>query len=108
MRPVTVCALIWEAILTITPIWLIFGIMKTTIDISDNLLNRAKEVARREKTTLKQLTEEGLHLVLARRGRGSARKVEPVVRPRVAWIRTCRDGQAPRRGQADRQKARRY
>ena len=38
--------------------------MKTTIDISDNLLNRAKEVAR-EKTTLKQLTEEGLHLVLA-------------------------------------------
>jgi hypothetical protein len=53
--------------------------MKTTIDISDNLLNRAKEVARREKTTLKQLTEEGLRLVLARRGHGSARKVEPVV-----------------------------
>ena len=71
--------MIWEAILIITPIWFSIGIMKTTIDISDNLLNRAKEVARREKTTLKQLTEEGLYLVLARRGRGSARKVEPVV-----------------------------
>lgn len=54
------------------------GIMKTTIDISDNLLNRAKALARREKTTLKELTEEGLHLVLSRRG-GPARKVNPVV-----------------------------
>ncbi len=53
--------------------------MKTTIDISENLLNRAKELARQEKTTLKELTEEGLQLVLSRRGRGSARKVKPVV-----------------------------
>ena len=53
--------------------------MKTTIDISDNLLNRAKALARQEKTTLKEITEEGLHLVLSRRGHGPARKVNPVV-----------------------------
>ncbi len=53
--------------------------MKTTIDISDNLINRAKQLARREKTTLKELTEEGLQLVLSRRERGSPRKVDPVV-----------------------------
>jgi hypothetical protein len=54
-------------------------IMKTTIDISENLLHRAKELARKEKTTLKELTEEGLQLVLSRRGRGSSRKIKPVV-----------------------------
>jgi hypothetical protein len=53
--------------------------VKTTIDISDNLLNQAREMARREKTTLKELTEEGLQLVLARRARGSVSKVSPVV-----------------------------
>ena len=53
--------------------------MKTTIDISENLLSRAKELARKEKTTLKELTEEGLQLVLLRRGRGSPRKIKPVV-----------------------------
>ena len=53
--------------------------MKTTIDISENLLNRAKELARKEKTTLKDLTEEGLQLVLSRRGRGSRAKIKPVV-----------------------------
>ena len=30
--------------------------MKTTIDISDHLLNRARELARRENTTLKAIT----------------------------------------------------
>jgi hypothetical protein len=39
----------------------------------------AKELARQEKTTLKELTEEGLQLVLSLRGRGSARKLNPVV-----------------------------
>ncbi len=55
------------------------GDMKTTIDISDNLLNRARELARQEKTTLKELTEEGLQLVLSRRGQGSARRIKPVI-----------------------------
>lgn len=39
--------------------------MKTTIDIPDALLAEAQEVARREGTTLKALTSEGLRLVLA-------------------------------------------
>lgn len=53
--------------------------VKTTIDISDHLLNRAKEVARSEKTTLKELTEEGLELALARRASRGSRHVRPVV-----------------------------
>jgi len=53
--------------------------MKTTIDISDNLLNRTKELARKEKTTLKELTEEGLQLVLSKRSKRIARKVKPEV-----------------------------
>jgi len=53
--------------------------VKTTIDISDHLLNRAKDVARREKSTLKELTEEGLELALARRASSKTRPVKPVV-----------------------------
>lgn len=44
--------------------------MKTTIDIADALLNEARKVARREKTTLKNLVEEGLRKVLERRRSG--------------------------------------
>ena len=53
--------------------------MKTTIDISDNLLNRAKDLAIRRKTTLKALTEEGLRLVLSRQAPGASPGTTPVV-----------------------------
>ena len=53
--------------------------MKTTIDISEHLLNRARELARREKTTLKELTEEGLALVLAEHSSRTPRTVKPVL-----------------------------
>jgi len=47
--------------------------MKTTIHIADSLLDEAKKVAQREKTTLKALVEEGLRKVMAeRRARGPA------------------------------------
>lgn len=53
--------------------------MKTTIDIADSLLSEAKRVARTESLTLKNLTEEGLRLVLEKRSRGQGKKVQPVV-----------------------------
>lgn len=38
--------------------------MKTTIEIADDLFERAQRIARREKTTFRALTEQGLRLVL--------------------------------------------
>lgn len=43
--------------------------MKTTVDISDDVLTAAKETAQRERTTLRALIEEGLRLSLERRER---------------------------------------
>ena len=54
-------------------------LMKTTIDISENLLLRAKRRARADGTTLKDLTERGLELVLAKHESSEARGVRPVV-----------------------------
>jgi len=52
--------------------------MKTTIEISDNILGRARRLARRQHLTLRSLTEEGLVRVLEEReGRGAA-KPKPV------------------------------
>jgi hypothetical protein len=42
-------------------------IMKTTIEIADDLFERAQRVARKEKTTFRALTEQGLRLVLNRK-----------------------------------------
>jgi hypothetical protein len=43
--------------------------MKTTIEISDLLLEAARQVSRREKTTVRSLVEEGLRKVIAERER---------------------------------------
>ena len=48
--------------------------MKTTIDLADELLDRARIAASQRKTTLKDLVETGLNLVL-RSG------IEPTARP---------------------------
>lgn len=48
--------------------------MKTTIVISDPLLEATKETARKEGTTLRALVEEGLRLSLQRRERQSEEK----------------------------------
>jgi elongation factor P--beta-lysine ligase len=47
--------------------------MKTTVEISDALLAAAKQVATREKTTVRSLIEEGLRYVVSRRGRSKYR-----------------------------------
>lgn len=53
-------------------------IMKTTVEIADDLLERAQEVARRQNTTLRALTEQGLRLVL-RQAHEKARILPPLV-----------------------------
>lgn len=50
--------------------------MKTTVDISDELLREARRMAHEEGTTLKSVIEEGLRAVLARRAE-SRRYVMP-------------------------------
>jgi hypothetical protein len=49
--------------------------MKTTVEVSDALLEEAKRVAARESTTLRALVEAGLRLVLQQR-RDSRRTFE--------------------------------
>ena len=53
--------------------------MKTTIEIADGLLALARQVAKRRKTTLRALTEEGLRLVLSEGQSGSGKKLPPSV-----------------------------
>jgi hypothetical protein len=43
--------------------------MKTTIEISDDLLERSRKAAQREGSTLRALVEEGLHMALKVRRR---------------------------------------
>lgn len=49
--------------------------MRTSVDIPDNLLARAKRLARERKTTLRALLIEGLREVLKGRPRGAPRYV---------------------------------
>jgi len=51
--------------------------MKTTLDIADNILLRAKELARRRHRTLRSLAEEGLVAVLE----GLESEEQAVIRP---------------------------
>jgi Arc/MetJ family transcription regulator len=54
-------------------------IMKTTIEIADDLFQRAQRVARREKTTFRALTEAGLRQVLKEKQAKTAKwKWKPV------------------------------
>ena len=53
-------------------------IMKTTIEIADDLFERAQEVARKEKTTFRSLTEQGLRLVLNEK-QAKPKKLPPLV-----------------------------
>lgn len=53
--------------------------MKTTLDINDELLVRAKAVSARERKSLTALIEEGLRLRLRRAGPGRRTSKAPVV-----------------------------
>ncbi len=52
--------------------------MKTTIDIADDLLLRAKQEARASHTTLRSLIEAGLREILGRSSASKRQPVEPV------------------------------
>ena len=52
--------------------------MKTTLEISDHLLARAKLLAAKRKTTLRSLTEEGLRRVLEAEEVESKVQIRPV------------------------------
>jgi hypothetical protein len=61
------------------PIWVAISIMKTTIEIADDLFERAQGLARKEKTTFRALTEAGLRLVLAGKHHRRPRSLPPLV-----------------------------
>jgi hypothetical protein len=48
--------------------------MKTTIEIADDLFAEVQEMARKEKTTFRSLTESGLRLVMAAKAAQRQRK----------------------------------
>lgn len=54
-------------------------VMKTTIEIADDLFERAQRLARKEKTTFRALTEAGLRLVLAGKHRNHPKALPPLV-----------------------------
>ena len=52
--------------------------MKTTIEIADDLFERAQKLAKKENTTFRALTEQGLRLILDEKHR-AAKKLPPLV-----------------------------
>jgi hypothetical protein len=61
--------------------------MKTTLVIADDLFEKVQEVARREKTTFRALTERGLKLVLEEYRRQANRRLPPLVTVRGHGLR---------------------
>jgi hypothetical protein len=53
--------------------------MKTTIEISDHLMQRAKRLTRRQNCTFRSLAEEGLSRILDEREGQVRRAIKPVV-----------------------------
>jgi hypothetical protein len=51
-----------------------FVCVRTTVNLPDELVSRAKKIAAESRITLTALIEEGLHEAIARRKRGSRRE----------------------------------
>ena len=52
--------------------------MKTTLEISDSILAKAKQLAQEQKVTLRSLAEEGLTRVIEERERKKPARIQPV------------------------------
>ena len=55
------------------------NLVKTTLDINDDLLARAKAASAKERKSLTALIEEGLRLRLRARKTDKARRIEPAI-----------------------------
>ena len=53
--------------------------MKTTIEIADDLFERARQIARKQKTTFRALVEESLRTTLRREQQPRHRQLPPLV-----------------------------
>ena len=60
-------------------------IVKTTIEIADDLFQRAQQLAKEEKTTFRALTEEGLRLVLKEKATRKS-KLPPLKTGGRGWL----------------------
>jgi hypothetical protein len=56
-----------------------YHIVKTTIEIADDLFEKAQRMARKQKTSLRALTEAGLRLVLSGKHLQRPRELPPLV-----------------------------
>ena len=54
-------------------------LVKTTIEIADDLFERAQRLARKEGTTFRSVTEQGLRLVLAEKEQRKSDELPPLV-----------------------------
>lgn len=67
--------------------------MKTTMEINDELLKRARDFSRRENTTLRALVEQGLRQVLRASHPDSPRKPKiHVFRGKIGFTEAFRSG----------------
>jgi hypothetical protein len=60
--------------------------MKTTIEITDDLLTRAKRIAQRDGTTLRELVEDGLRRTLREREQPVKRELKPLPTMGGGWL----------------------
>jgi len=70
--------------------------MKTTLDLRDDLLARAKELAAKERTSLTKIIEESLAMRLRRRRNARGSLKELPLSTRIGGLRKGVDGRSNR------------
>ena len=73
-----------------------FDTMKTTLDLRDDLLARAKELAAKERTSLTKIIEESLAMRLRRRRNARGSLKELPLSTRTGGLRKGVDGRSNR------------